>query len=487
MSVAQSIRSATVWVLAGQTGTRVLQFAFGILIARLLAPEDFGLLVTAGIFTGVAGIVAGGGLGQALIRSKEATEQDFYVVFTMQLAVGVALYVLFFFTSPLIAAFFDEPFYTDLLRITALYFVSRPLLSIHSSWLHREMRFKERSIVGLQATIVGSIVTLLLALAGMKVWSLVLSGFFGTFLTWFLLSRVTGLKPRLTLDRATVRKVSAYGMKVSANDLVSYARAQISNFIISMQLGPAAVGLFNRGEGLGKMPFSTISGAVYQPVLREMSKVQDQPEQIKYLFFKMIGLLVIYTLPFYIGVVWLAHPFITVVYGAKWAPAAEILQILALPGLIFCIGHPCGAVLAATNRLGRELLVQGSTVAIVAVGCYFGLPRFGLAGAAWALVLGYAYSTLLMYLLAVKAFRHEAADLARALAPGLMLNGLLLAVLLALELSLPSTLREQHPALYLLILGGGGACAYLGAFLFLPYAGLRTESARWRAVLRLSR
>lgn len=487
MSVAQSIRSATVWVLAGQTGTRILQFAFGIIIARLLAPEDFGLLATAGIFTGIAGIVAGGGLGQALIRSKDATERDFYVVFTMQMAVGVVLYLLFFFTSPLIAAVFGEPFYVELLRITALYFLSRPLLSIHSSWLHREMRFKERSIISMEATIVTSIVTVFMAVAGMKVWSLVLSGFFGTFLTWFLLSRVTGLRPLFALDRATVRKVSAYGMKVSANDLVSYARSQVSSFLISLQLGPTSVGIFNRGEGFGKMPLSTISGAVYQPVLREMSKVQDQPDQIEYLFFKMIGLLVIYTLPLYIGLAWLAHPFITVVYGAKWAPAAEILQILALPGLLFCIGHPCGAALAATNRLGRELFVQASTAVLVAAGCYFGLQHFGLAGAAWSLVAGYAYSTILMYWLASRSFVHRWRDLATALKPGLILNLVLLAVLTFVGAILPGNLHATRPALYLFVMTTVGAGTYGLAFLFLPLAELNAESARWKSRLRFSR
>lgn len=487
MSTSDSIRNGIKWLVTGSLGGQVLQFAFGIVLARLLVPEDFGFIVTIQIFTGFVGLISGGGMGQALVQSKEAGARDFDVVFTAQLLIGALIFAAFYVTAPWFADTFGNPLYTDLVRVSAISFLLRPFVNTRASALHRDMRFKERSLIGLAAAILTGLASIALALAGAGPWSLILSGILGSLITLVMLDRVSDRRPRLCLDYSVAQRFGTYGIKVSLNDLASYFTKQASNTIISRIAGPSAVGLFNKGESLAWLPFSTVSGSVYEAVFRAMAKAQDRPDEVKYLFFRMITLMVVYTLPIYIGLAWMAEPFMLFVYGEKWLPSADPLRIVSLAGLLICIGHPCGAVLAAMNRLGREVWIHVSQGALVAATCYYGLETWGITGAAWGVFAGIAYSTPVMYYLATRCFPSRLGDLARALAPGLQLNLILLVVLALAHSALPAGWRDVHPALYMLIVGGGGGFAYAAAFLFLPLVALSDESMRWRRALRIAR
>jgi teichuronic acid exporter len=487
MSLGESIRKGTKWLVAGNLAGQVLQFAFGVALARLLVPADFGLLVTIQAFTGVASMIASGGMGDALVRAKKADDHDFNVVFTAQLALSVLIFVVFFMLSPAIALAFKEPLYTDLVRISALSFLFRPMLNARNIWLQREMLFKERALAGLIASFCTGALSIIMAWGGMGVWSLILSGLAGSLLNLILLDRITPQRPQMSFDMGTARIHSSYGLKSSANELVSYLRKQTSNLIISNVVGPAPVGLYNKAESLAMLPFATISGAVYTPVFRAMAKVQDDAAQVRYMFYRMISLLVVYTLPFYVGLAWLAQPFIGVVYGEKWLSSAAPLSIISICGLLFCIGHPCGAVLAARNLLGREVLIQAATWACVAIATLIGLRWGGLTGVAWGVAASHLFSTSLMYRLASKSAQGSLRELFNAIIPGLLLNALMVTALMGLDIILPAGFSVHQQVVYLLLCVAVGALTYGVGFLYLPINALTEESLRWRKTLRLTR
>lgn len=485
MSLRQSIRSSSQWLVGSNVVGQILQFAFGVILARLLVPADFGKIVTIQVFTGFVGLFASGGMGQALIRAKDIEEADWHVVFSLQLAIGLVIFTVFFAIAPFFAVWFDEPIYQDLLRVSALSFLIRPFLNMQNIWLQREMRFRDATIRGLLATVISNASSVAMAATGFGVWSLVIGGLSGSVIHFFLLYPLTPLRPRLNFDRRIARVHSAFGFKITLNDFISYTRHQACNLIITKSAGSAMVGIFNKGDSLAKLPFSAISGPIYQPVFRTMSESQDNPDRIKYLFFKMISLLIVYTLPLYVGLWWLAEPFIKTVYGLHWAEAAIPLEILAPLGLLYCIGHPCGAVLAATNRLGREVVVQTTTLVIVVLGCYIGLD-WGLTGVSIGIVISQLYSTTHMYLLASASLRAQLRELVAATVPGLLLNGVLITTLVITDAAFPSELRRGSDALYLFISASLGALSYATAFLYFPPASLSGESRRWKERFHLA-
>ena len=484
MSIGDSIRHGAKWLLGGNVAGQALQFAFGIVLARLLVPAEFGTLVTVQIFTGLAGFLAAGGMGQALIRAKDSKIEDYQVAFTIQLIVGLLVYTAFFVTSPWFARWYGEPLYVELFRVSAITFILRPFCNMPNAWLTREMRFKQRIMIDLVCGTLGSVSAVVLAWLQFGVWSLVLGGITGTLLSIIALTKFTPVRPGLRFDAALTRELGLYGLKFTSNDFASYVRSQTPNFFLGRLQGPASVGLFNKADSLAKTP-RIVAGSVYDPIFRSLSKTQDNVDQTRYIYFRSVTLLSEYMLPLFIGLAWLAQPFIAFVYGPKWLAAAEPLAILSIGGLFACIGYPSGAVLAARDWLGREVFVHITQTLLYAAACIIGV-RWGLAGVAWGILLSDVFSVFFIAFLVSRCLKSTFIQLAASLTPGVLLNLLLCGTLLLVDLMLPHGFSDARPLSYILIISASGASIYVSAFLFMPIAALSAEASRWKKTLRMS-
>lgn len=479
MILGQSIRSGVKWLMIGNIGMRFMEFAFGVILARLLVPADFGMMVTIAVFTGFVSMLSSAGMGQSLIRAKEADENDFTAVFTMQLTLGMAIYFGFFVTSPLIAGFFDNPLYSDLLRVTALSFLMRPFALMRTAWLNREMDFKKRSVVELQTVALTSISSVLMAWVGLGVWSLALSGLVGSLAKNVLLARITPLRLRLNPDWATMRKHSGYGFKITTNDFLSYLTRESKNLILSKLAGPSFLGLFNKAESLSRLPNQMFMSATVQPVFRAMSKIQDDLSQTKDLYFRVITLLMVYTTPLYIGIWWVAEPFIDFVYGEKWHMTIEPLRILVLSGVFLNIIHPSAVLLDAQNKLNQEMVALTIRLIVTIAACLIGL-KWGLAGVALAILITHIFSAVYYYLLAQKTIHARFRELLASITPGLILNTLLFLALAMTDFA-SGEIRSSSKPVYLALMILSGALTYIAAFLFVPVPALSSEAQRWRS------
>ncbi len=485
MSLGEKIRSGAKWSFFGSTASQVLGFVFGIVLARLLAPEDFGVLVTISVFTGLAGFVAGGGMGQVLVRAKEATKQDYDIVFTLQIIIGSLIYAVFFIAAPWFAKWYDTPLYTDLLRISALSFIFRPFVNLPSSILYREMRFKVLNISGVITVLISSAVSIGMAYTGYGVWSLIFGGIAGSLSGVFLFAFLAKWRPGWSLDFRRGRDIARYGFLFTATDFLGYLRNQATIFILSRTLGPASVGLYNKGESLARMPHSFITHSVYQALFRAMASEQDNLDKCRYLFFRSISLVAVYATPFYVGLFWLAEPLINGVYGPKWTAAAAPLVILTLAWPFWLMENLSGAVLAAMNWLGRELPVQFSTLVITALGIIIGLPH-GIEGVAYGIVGATIYSALHMLWLAIQCLKARWLNYVHALIPAAFLNTILAFTLFLFDYVLPSNLRSND-LIYVGLMGGAGGLVYALCFLYIPISSLKSERQRWRNKLSISR
>ncbi len=481
MNLGQSIRSGVRWLLIGSVSTQFLQFGFGIVPARLLVPADFGMIVTIQIFTGFVAMFATGGMGQSLIRAKEAADEDFDAVFTLQLVLGVLICTAFFVSAPWIARYLNDPLYSDLLRVSALSFIMRPFAVARISWLTREMEFKKRALVDVSMGVLTGVASVLMAAAGMGVWSLTLSGLGGAFVLNIVLGYVTPLRLRLRFDGDSARKHGAYGFKITAIDFLTYFIEQSINVILGKLAGPGMVGLYNKSESLSRMPNRLVTPPTGQTVFRAMGKVQDDLDKTKYIFYRTITLLTVYVFPFLLGLWWVADPFIVLVYGEKWSPSVEPLRIMILIGFLRTIATPSAVLLAAQNRLVQQLIAQSIGLLVAVTACLIGL-NWGLKGVAWGSVVTAAFLTTCAYALVYRAIPTRLADLFRAATPALLLNAVLL-VILALAEYIFAGARSANPWFYLLMMVFAGSVSYTCAFLFLPISALRSETLRWRRVI----
>ena len=484
MNLGQSIRGSSAWLFIGSTGSQVLTFLFGIVLARLLVPADFGILLTISIYTGIAGFVAGGGMGQALVRAKEAAKKDYDIVFTLQLIIGSLIYTTFFFSAPWLAKWYDTPLYTELLRVSALSFIFRPFVNLPGSILQREMRFKEKAGVGVASLLISSIISIVMAYTGYGVWSLIWGGIIGAAVSASLLIPLANWRPRLSLEFRRGRDIVRYGMLVSISDIVYYLRSQVSIFILSRTLGPASLGLYSKGESLARMPHRFITGSVY-PVLFRALAAEQNPDKSRYLFFRSISLIAVYATPFYVGLLWLAEPFVRAIYGIKWVEAAAPLTILALVWPAWLMGNLSGNVLAAKNWMNRELAVQLGSLAITFPAVVIGIP-YGIQGVAWAIVATTVLTASYQYWLAVRCLGARLSGFFLAVVPAMVLNGLLAVTLFCTDYLLPQPFHDNDYA-YLSLMALVGCAVYVLSFLYLPLAALKTEQQRWKSRLRLAR
>lgn len=481
MSLGQRIRSGAVWLFVGNAGSQIIGFFLGIVLARLLVPEDFGMLITLQVFTGLAGFVAGGGMGQALVRAKEVSTEDYDIVFTLQLIMGSLIYAVFFFSAPWFADWYDRPIYADLLRVSALSFIFRPFVNLPGSLLHRDMRYKAQTVVKVTTLLLTNAICIGMAYLGYGVWSLIMGGIAGSVVSMVLLISLSKWRPGFSLDIRRGRDIARYGMLVTVTGILLHLQRQVSVFILSRTLGPASVGLFNKGESLAKMPHGFITGSVYHVLFRALAAEQDDPDKCRYMFFRSIALVAVYATPFYVGLLWLAEPLIRGVYGANWVEAAAPLYILAFAWPFWLLDNLSGAVLSARNWLGREIPVQAVTLIISVLAVVIGLEH-GLAGVAYAMVGVSIYSGLHMYWLAVRCLGARLSSVFAAIRPALILNAVLAGALYGLDLVLPARVLAND-FLYLAVMGVIGGFVYVAAFLWVPIPALAAEQQRWKSKL----
>ncbi|MGH8671427.1 MAG: lipopolysaccharide biosynthesis protein [Burkholderiales bacterium] len=485
MNLGHLIRSGVKWTMASRIAGHFIHFIFGVALARILVPADFGLLVTVQIFTGVAGFFASGGMAQALVRAKKVTPRHFQVVFTLQLMVGTAIYGLFFVSAPWIATWFHHPIYVDLLRVSALSFIIRPFLRIPVARLQRDMRYKPIAIANAIAMIVTGVSSVAMALMGLQVWALVFGGFIGTAVSIFMVMAVTRWLPGIRFDLDCAKDVAGFGYKISLLNFVEYLRTQTANFIISRTLGASTVGLYNKADSLAVMPRSTIVGTVNKVMFRALARAQDDPNLMKYLYFRTISLVNVYTGFFCILLWWLAEPLILIIYGEKWVPAAAPLEILVLTSL-FVTGGVTSQILAVQNRLGVDIRIGLEVWTLTALGCVVGL-QWGLIGAAWGVFAAALYGNVRSAKVGIKSVGGRLPDVLHALRPSLVLNGMVFAAFFLGDALAFADLRISNPALYVSGMTVVGGATYAACFLYLPIQALATEAQRWKKWLRLSR
>lgn len=482
MSLGNNIRRGALWLFVGNTGNQVLGFLLGIILARILAPEDFGMLITIQIFTGLVGMISGGGMGQALVRAKDAVRDDYNVVFTLQLLIGCFIYLCFFAIAPSFAAWYEQPLYADLLRVSALSFIIRPFVNLPANILHREMRYKAKAMMQLLSLILSNCIAITMGLMGYGVWSLTVSGLACSALTVFILIPLSGWRPAINTNFSRARELARYGFLSSANDIVVYLQQQVGTFLLSRGAGPAAVGLFNKADSLSFLPQRFITGSVYDVLFRALAKEQDNLDLSRYLYFRSITLVALYALPLYVGLHFVADALIEFLYGQKWIGAAAPISVLILAGPFMIVENLSGAVLAAQNRLGKELLAQLIMLIFMTCAVAAGL-RYGLTGVAYGVVAAHIYRMVHMYVLVSSALKTGARELFYSLVGPLTLN-ILLVLVLIMARSLQPLITSDGGLTELLFMSVIGGLFYVVLFLVLPIGSLRSEADRWRARLR---
>lgn len=305
-----------------------MQFCVGIVMARLLSPSDFGIIALPAVFMAVAGIFQGGGMYLALIRKQDLKEEDLSTSFLYSIILGIFLYAILFFAAPLIAAFYNTPVLTPLIRISALGFLWGPFSTPQGVILNRRLDFKTITKRNFATKIFSGIVGVTLAYMGYGLWALVISGVLSSILGVILNWLAVRWLPKTGWSKESFKYLWGYGNKLMISWLLSTLYENIAPVFIGKYYSPADLGVYNRAQGYATMPSQNITGVIQKVTFPVLSKMQDNDEQLARNYRKMLRTTAFVIFPLMMMLSALARPLIITMITAKWESCIILLQII---------------------------------------------------------------------------------------------------------------------------------------------------------------
>lgn len=339
------------WKIMERGGTQGIQFIVTIVLARLLLPEEFGLIVLVTIFIAFARVFVQSGFNTALIQKKNVDEVDFSSVFYLSIFIASFLYLFLFFSAPFISSFFEEPDLVSVLRVLSLTLFFGAFNSIQIAVISRSLNFKLLFYSSIGAILVSGTIGIVMAHNDFGVWALVTqqitNQFFVTLILWFTVK----WRPKLIFSMSKLKSLFTFGWKLLVSGLINTFFTNIQSLFIGKLFSPEILGFYNRGEQFPNLIVSNIDGSIQSVMLPTLSSHQDNTRRVKAIVRRSIVTSTFLIFPMMTGLAAIAEPFIRIVLTEKWLPAVPFLQI-------FCASYALWpmhtANLQAINALGRS-------------------------------------------------------------------------------------------------------------------------------------
>lgn len=316
---------------------RTVQFIIGIILARLLFPEHFGLIGMLAIFMAVAQLFINSGFGSALIQKREATMEDACSVFYFNILVGLLMAAILCAAAPWIASFYNQPILTPIIRALSLILVINSFGMIQTTLLTKNIDFKTQTKISLTASILSGIIGVSLAFLNFGVWSLVAqqvsSSVFRTALLWMF----NIWRPAWVFSFQSLREMFGFGSRLFFSGLLNEIFQNIYLLAIGRLFSAADLGFFTRAKTIEEVPTLTLAGMVGRVTFPVFSAIQDDRPRLKRGMKKALVLLSFFNFPMMIGLAIIARPLVLVLLTDKWTECILYLQLLCLAGLLLPI------------------------------------------------------------------------------------------------------------------------------------------------------
>lgn len=313
----------------------VVNFVITIILARLLSPEDYGLIGLISIFSSICTALIEGGFSSALIRKKDATEDDFNTVFIVNLGMSSLLYGVMFLSAPIIADFFNRQELIALTRVSTLSLIIGALAMTQNVRLTKRLDFKSQTKITFIASICGGGIGIAMALAGFGVWAIVgqyLSlQIVKTVLLWFVNKWI----PRFTFSVTSFKELFGFGWKLLVSTLIDTGWKEVYQVVIGKCYTPATLGYFTRAKSFAELFSSNLTGVVSRVSYPTLSQIQDDKVRLKSAYKQVIKTTMFVTFIFMLGLAAIAKPLILVVIGEKWLPSVPMLQIICFQMMLY--------------------------------------------------------------------------------------------------------------------------------------------------------
>lgn len=318
--------SSLFWKLFELGGSSVITLVVQIVMARILAPDEFGMLAIMLVFVNIGNVIVQSGLNTAIIQSPEATDRDYSTVFWMSLTISVVLYILSFFLAPAVAAFYEAPAIVAPLRVLVLILIINAYNAVQEAIVARSMEFRKTARATVAAGLVSGAAGIASALAGAGIWALVIQQLLFQLVKCVVLAFEVEWKPRFVFDRDRAVVLFRFGWKLLASGVLDQGYQSLADLIIGKQFTKTDLGYVSQGKKYPQALGSLLDGAIQPVMLSAASRVQDDVEMVKRLARRGLKTSTFLVFPAMTLFALVAQPVVLILLGEKWLPSVWILQ-----------------------------------------------------------------------------------------------------------------------------------------------------------------
>lgn len=374
------------WRFAERCGAQLVTFIVSIVLARILAPEDYGTIALVTVFTTIMQVFVDSGLGTALIQKKDADDLDFSSVFYFNFVVCLILYVGMFFAAPYIAKFYGDITLIPIVRVISLTIVISGVKGIQQSYVSRNMLFKRFFYATLGGTIFSAFLGISMAYAGCGVWAIVAQQLSNTAIDTLILWITVKWRPKKMFSWNRLINLLKFGWKLLVSSLLDTIYNNLRNLIIGKIYSSSDLAYYNQGDKFPKLIVTNINTSIDSVLLPTMSQEQDDHERVKLMTRRAIKTSTYVMAPLMMGLAFCAVPIVKLVLTDKWLPCVFFLRVFCITYMFWPI-HT--ANLNAIKAMGRSDLFLKLEVIKKIVGMIL------LFSTMWISVKAMAYSLLI--------------------------------------------------------------------------------------------
>lgn len=409
-----------IWRFAERCGAQLVTFIVSIVLARILAPEDYGQIALITVFTTIMQVFVDSGLGTALIQKKDANDLDFSSVFYFNFVICLVLYVVMFVAAPFIAGFYGDSSLTPIIRVISLIIIISGVKGIQQSYVSRNMLFKRFFYSTLGGTIFSAFLGIALAYTGFGVWAIVAQQLSNTAIDTLILWLTVKWRPKRMFSWRRLKGLLSFGWKMLASSLLDTVYNNVRSLIIGKMYSSSDLAYYDQGKKFPNVIVTNINTSIDSVLLPTMASAQDDADRVKSMTRRAIKTSTYIMAPLMTGLAFCAEPIVGLVLTDKWLPCVPFLRIFCITYMFYPI-HT--ANLNAIKAMGRsDLFLKLEIVKkVVGIALLLSTMWFGVMAMAYSLLISSVLSQIINSWPNRKLLRYGYLEQLKDILPGIAL------------------------------------------------------------------
>ncbi len=385
-----------VWSFIDKFGQQIIYLVSGIVLARILLPDDYGSIGVLTVFVALSNILIDGGFIRGLLNKKKVTQDDYNTVFYFNLIISVILYIILFVCAPFIACFFDLSELKDLSRIVFLSIPFGAFSAVQNAILWREMNFKDQTKANITALTLASAIALIMAYCGWGIWALVSQGVLLSLIRSLVLWIISSWRPSMSFRANTLKELFPFGSKLLIAGIINVLFNNIYTLIIAKFFNVAQVGYYNQANKYQDIPNGIIASTFRSTIMPALAEVSDDNERAKRVLTKVIKTAAFFGFPICVCLIVVGEPLLVILISEKWLPSVILFKILSIAGLLNIFIQIFNELVISKGRsdifLGIEMIKKSILIILI-----IGSVKLGVTALAISWVV-YSFISLLIAL-----------------------------------------------------------------------------------------